>query len=168
MKAITQTSAGHNICANLAPSAGGDALAERLTSWLQRLGYFSIFAALPAVAAARPADAPAEDAKRPETRIAEPSAIFHERQRSRCAPKPDLLRPQSGYRLPHQRGRLDLINEFAGTDDCPGRVIPAATYTSAAPYVDSGSTIGANNTVNAFYCYYCDGSTPGPDHVYSF
>jgi len=88
-------------------------LNECLRAWRQRLGYFSIFAALPTILAV--------DAK------------------------------------------------AGGYDDCTGRRVPVGTYTAAAPFMDSGDTTGANNTVGAIYDgYYGYTNVPGPDHVYSF
>ncbi len=83
---------------------------------------------------------------------------------------PALLRRQSDFRLPRQPRTLNLLDLLAGTDTCPGTVVPAGVYTAAAPFVDSGSTVGASNTVsdiplacNGFYS-----QVGGPDHVYSF
>ena len=64
-----------------------------------------------------------------------------------------------------------MLATLAGNDDCPGRIIPAGNYTAAAPYIDSGDTTGANDTVTRAhyinYTYYWT-DTAGPDHVYSF
>jgi hypothetical protein len=84
--------------------------------------------------------------------------------------KPVSLKRQSLFRLPHQKGGFDITSVLAGGDDCPGTAIPGGNYTAAAPFIDSGDTTGANNTVGSIcdsYCYsYFD--TPGPDHIYSF
>jgi len=88
---------------------------------------------------------------------------------------PALLKRQSAFRLPHQQGTFDSVLAVAArNDDCPGRVIPNGTYTDAAPYIDSGDTTGANDTVtnvgtSYYYYYYSVGpDTHGPDHIYSF
>jgi len=80
---------------------------------------------------------------------------------------PTFLRRQTAYRLPHQRGKLDIVSVLAGNDDCPGRAIPGGHYTAAAPYIDSGNTTGANDTVTLLHPYYYY-SASGPDHIYSF
>jgi len=80
-----------------------------------------------------------------------------------------LLKRQSEFLLPHQKGNFSLLATVAGNDDCPGRNIPGGNYTAAAPYVDSGDTTGANNTVNRInYYYYYNIDAFGPDHIYSF
>ncbi|MGB7201774.1 MAG: VCBS repeat-containing protein [Pyrinomonadaceae bacterium] len=168
MKSVTKNSKRHTILGNAASNR--DAFAAWLTTWRQKLGYFSIFAALPAIVASNTTEARADDAEKPQFDVAERTARFIDRLKS-CNTKPDFLRRQSNFRLPHQSGSLDLVSAFAGNDDCPGRAIPAGTYTAAAPYTDTGNTTGASNSVNYAgwieYCYY--GYTAnGPDHVYSF
>lgn len=82
-----------------------------------------------------------------------------------------LLKRQSKFRLPHQKGSFDLLAPLAGNDDCPGRAIPGGNYTAAAPYIDSGDTTGANDTVTRAYYIdyvYYNYDAFGPDHVYSF
>jgi hypothetical protein len=81
-----------------------------------------------------------------------------------------LLKRQSEFLLPHQKGSFNMLTTLAGSDDCPGRPIPGGNYTTAAPYIDSGDTTGANNTVGSicgYYCYYSSDAA-GPDHIYSF
>ncbi len=167
MKTVTQNSNRLNVLGNGGSSPSRDALAEWLTSWRKKLGYFSVFAALPAIFASQAQDVRAEDVEKPQLDFVERTARFTERLK-RCSSKPDFLKRQSNFRLPHQQGGLNLVTEFAGNDDCPGRSIPAGTYTAAAPYTDSGDTTGANNTVDLLYCYYCTISTPGPDQIYTF
>src|SRR5947208_55152 len=63
--------------------------------------------------------------------------------------------------------RLDIL----GNDDCPGRPIPGGIYTAAAPYIESGDTTGANDTVTSVgssSSYYYNYDAVGPDQVYSF
>jgi hypothetical protein len=80
-----------------------------------------------------------------------------------------LLRRQSGFLLPHQKSNLALLAAVAGNDNCPGLQVPGGTYTVAAPFVNSGDTTGANNTIAHLYSYYYNlDDTEGPDHVYSF
>ena len=55
MKSQTQNSKHHAILGNKV--ANGETFAAWLVSWRQKLGYFSIFAALPAVLASQSADA---------------------------------------------------------------------------------------------------------------
>ncbi|MEP6818731.1 MAG: hypothetical protein ABJA18_04300 [bacterium] len=82
---------------------------------------------------------------------------------------PALLKRQSAYRLPHQKGNFDLLSTLAGTDDCPGAPIPGGNFTAATPYTVSGNTTGANNTVTHLqYYYYYSFDAAGPDHIYSF
>ncbi len=138
-----------------------------LRRWGQRLAYCSIFAAVPSGLATQLADASSDAALEP-TQVSERERV---EKRLSIRSSPALLRRQSSFLLPHQRGNFNLLAALAGNDDCPGRSIPGGTYTAAAPYTDSGDTTGANNTVthayNMFYHYY-NYSTTGPDHVYTF
>jgi hypothetical protein len=140
-----------------------------LKRWWQNLGYYSMFTALPAIFASLSAqEARAEeDSDKPEMR---PSAgregSLLEKLNKRYS-KPELLRRQSSFLAPPQKN--NIISAFAGSDDCPGAPIPGGTYTAAAPYTDSGSTAGANNTVNRLIgYYYYSYDTPGADQIYSF
>ena len=119
-----------------------------LKQWRQKLGYCSIFAAVPAMLASHVPEARSDEAKktRSERRRTGPRLI--ERLKTSCS-NPALLKRQSQFRLPHQKGSFGLVAALAGNDDCPGRTIPAGNYTAAAPYVDSGDTTGANNTVTS-------------------
>ncbi len=144
-------------------------VAALLKKWRQKLGYFSIFAGAASVFAAQPRDVWAREVNGNDLppRIAKKAKIVAELN-ANCT-KPELLRRQSEYRLPHQKGSFDMVAVLAGNDTCPGRAVPAGTYTAAAPYTDSGDTTGANDTVSCsscFYCYY--GGTVGPDQIYSF
>jgi len=82
---------------------------------------------------------------------------------------PALLKKQSEFLLPHQNN--DTLAALAGTDDCPGRIIPEGTYTEANPFIETGNTTGANDTITRMRwfasCYYAY-EVPGPDHIYSF
>ena len=138
-----------------------------LKHWRQKLGYCSIFAAFPAILASHAPEARSEEAKKPEASVAGRSVRLLDRLNMSYSSRA-LLKRQSEYLLPHQKGSFDMTT-FAGNDDCPGRTIPAGTYTAAAPYIDSGDTTGANNTVTRVtYYYYYNYDASGPDHVYSF
>ena len=141
-----------------------------LKRWQQRFGYWSIFAAVPAVLVSQLHLTAAVEGKQPEAKIngldARPTRKLSVNESTRS-----LLKRQSQFRLPSQSGDDSSLTPLSGPDDCPGQAIPAGTYTSAAPYTQANDTTGANNTVNAFYMYsfgYQTVGSPGPDHVYSF
>ena len=147
------------------PSAP-ETLAAMLKRCRRSLGYFSIFATLPALLLSNTHEARTEDIKRTGATVPEDKAKL--RQRLNAGKTSDLLKRQSKFRLPHQN---NFNPAFAGNDECPGRPIAGGSYPAAAPYIEVGDTTGANNTVNAFYMYsfgYQTVSSPGPDHVYSF
>ena len=152
-------------------SLNRDVLTEMLKQWRQKLGYCSIFAAVPAILASQ-----AQQARSDKSKTIEVSVAGRDARRvgtmNMSFTNRALLKRQSEFRLPHQKGSFDMLAPFAGKDDCPGLTIPGGTYTAAAPYVDSGDTTGANNTVNrisfGYYYYYAYSDTLGPDHVYSF
>jgi hypothetical protein len=159
-----------NILGSAATLSNPESLEGWLKLWRHELGYFSVFAALPAIFASQAMEAWADDATQPQPLVTRPMARVAGKLNN-CGGKPDFLKHQSKYRLPHQKGNFDVLTMLGGDDDCPGRTIPAGTYTAAAPYIDTGNTTGANNTVNLFYCYYCfygTFDTPGPDHAYTF
>lgn len=87
----------------------------------------------------------------------------------RSCSTPELLRSQAKFKLPGGKSGLELARMFAGGNDCPGNAVPGGTYTVAAPYLDSGSTTGANNTVTSVQAG-CSNytTTAGPDHIYGF
>jgi hypothetical protein len=153
---------------------GGECLSERdifaaaVKQWRQRLGYCSIFAAIPAILATHVTEARSDEVKRTEAVVPGRGLRLLDRL-SVNRSNPALLKRQSEFRLPHQKGNFAMVTTFAGVDDCPGRAIPGGNYTAAAPYTDSGDTTGANNTVNRLnYYYYYTFDASGPDHVYSF
>jgi hypothetical protein len=137
-----------------------------LKQWRQKLGYCSIVAAVPALLASSLPVSRSVEAKKPQARVIG--------QETRNLAKLDLdpsqrvlLKRQSEFRLPHQK---ESLGPLSGNDDCPGRAIPGGTYTAATPYIDSGNTTGANNTVGSIcgaYCYYFNDAA-GPDQIYSF
>lgn len=148
-------------------SSDREILTARLRWWREKLGYYSIFAAVPAILASHMSEARSDEAKKPEGSVAGRTVRLLERLNKNCS-NPKLLKRQSQFLLPHQTGSFDLLTTLGGNDDCPGRAIPAGNYTAAAPYIDSGDTTGANNTVNRIVGYYYNYDAFGPDHVYSF
>ena len=139
-----------------------------LKKWRQRFGYLSIFAAIPAVLSSNLPVAKSDDGKKPERTVARKGTKVRARLNA-SGSNSALLKRQSEFLLPHQKGNFSLLPTVAGNDDCPGRNIPGGNYTAAAPYVDSGDTTGANNTVNRIdYYYYYNIDAFGPDHIYSF
>ncbi|HKR60726.1 MAG TPA: hypothetical protein VJS64_13480, partial [Pyrinomonadaceae bacterium] len=151
-------------------SSERDVLATLLRQCRQKLRYFSIFAAIPAMLGLQIPEARADETKKPERNVAGEGVRFFAGLSPRYS-NPVLLQRQSAFRLPHQKGNFTMTAAFAGNDNCPGRAIPGGSYTAAAPYLDSGDTTGANDTVTRagsfYYCYYSYNAF-GPDHVYSF
>jgi hypothetical protein len=159
-----------DILGNGGYSSDREILTALLKQWRQKLGYCSIFAAFPAIFASHVQAARSDEAKKPEVSVAGRTARLFDRLNMSFSNRA-LLKRQSKYRLPHQNGSFEMLAGLAGLDDCPGRAIPPGTYTAAAPYIDSGDTTGANDTVtrlNSFYYYYYGYDAHGPDHVYSF
>ena len=109
----------------------------------------------------------AEEATEPEVSVAGRGARILERL-NRSSSNPALLKRQSKFRLPHQNGSFGMLVASTGNDDCPGAAIPGGNYTVTAPYVGSGDTTGANDTVSSVGGYYYSYDAHGPDHVYSF
>ncbi len=111
------------------------------------------------------------EGKKPEASVAGQGARLTETLNKNCNSTPEFLKRQSKFLLPHQQGNFAVLAALAGNDDCPGFTIPGGDYTAASPYVDSGNTTGANNTVtrvqSSYYCYYTFDAN-GPDHVYTF
>jgi hypothetical protein len=136
-----------------------------LKQWRQRFAYWSVFAAVPAVLASNLPAARSEGTQKAKPTIPRPAARINEKL-ALNATKRAWLKRQSEFRLPHQED--NLVKPLSGLDDCPGRVIPGGNYTAAAPFVDSGDTTGANDTVTSMSGYYYDYSAHGPDHVYAF
>lgn len=140
-----------------------------LKRWGQKIAYCSMFAVVPAALATHLAEARSDESKKPEPNVAEGQARLREKLNLNRS-NPALLKRQSTFRLPHQKGSFNLLATLAGTDNCPGRAIPGGSYTAAEPYTDSGDTTGANNTIAQVvgYYYYNNYDAEGPDHVYSF
>ncbi len=151
----------------------GDSLLKRenfttvLKLWMQKLSYYSMFTALPAILTSPAQEALANEPKKPEVSVAGQTANFLEKL-NKNRNRAELLRRQGNNPLALQKSKYsNIISEFAGGDNCPGNAIPSGTYTAAAPFTDSGNTTGANNTVKFLYYYYSY-SADGPDHIYSF
>jgi uncharacterized protein DUF4214 len=156
-----------DIVGNADCSSDRDIFTGMLKQWRQKLGYCSIFAAIPAVLATHVYEARSDEVKRTEANVAGKGARRHANL-NKSISNPTLLKRQSEFRLPHQKSNFAMLAPFAGKDDCPGFTIPQGSYTAANPFVDSGDTTGANNTVFLFYIYPFPWSSFGPDHVYSF
>lgn len=140
-----------------------------LKHWKRRFGYWSVFAAVPAVLASQLHVSRTVDARQPESTVTGLDARSSRKQ-NLCSTSRSLLKRQSEFRLPHQNANQSNLAQLGEPDDCPGRAIPPGSYTAANPFVESGDTTGANNTIRSayFYCAYAYVDLPGPDHVYSF
>ena len=150
-------------------STDRDVLTAMLKQCRQKLGYCSVFVAVPAILAWQVQEARSEEPKKTEVSTDGREARRREQPDIRYS-NPALLKRQSAFRLPHQKGSFSILAPFSGKDDCPGFAIPGGTYTAAAPYIDSGDTTGANDTVSSVcgsYCYYYLDAA-GPDHIYAF
>ena len=156
-----------NIIGNGDLSSNREILTAMLKTWRQKLGYFSMFAAFPAILTSFAQEAQAGEENKPESSVAGQNVRLLERLNKSCS-KPELLRRQSNYLLPYQKSKYNIVSELAGGDNCPGNPIPAGTYTAAAPYTDTGNTTGANNTVRFLDTYYSAYAANGPDQIYSF
>jgi hypothetical protein len=169
MKAQKASLSRVNILGNRDCSSGQEILTAVLKLWRQKLGYCSIFAAVPAILVSHISEARTGEPIKPEASVAGQGARLRERLNLSYG-NPELLKRQSKFLLPHQQGNFAML-ALAGNDDCPGFTIPGGNYTAAAPYTDFGDTTGANNTVTTIgypsYCYYFLDAL-GPDHVYSF
>ena len=133
-----------------------------------KFGHYSILAAVPAVFVSQVSNASSDSPIDPESSIAKQSASVPESPKF-SGNSLALLKSQSRFRLPHQSSGFNMAGMLSGDDDCPGKFIPAGTYSAGAPYIDSGDTSGANNTVSFLeWFFYYEQSTLGPDHVYAF
>src|SRR5262245_37324638 len=139
-----------------------------LKRWQKRFGYLSVFAAVPAIVASQlHVTRTVKAHPGAETNTGKPQSP---RKLNMSFSSRSLLKRQSEFRLPHQNASEGSLATLAGPDDCPGKPITPGTYTSAVPFVESGNTTGANNTINSMYAYcaYSTVGTGGPDHIYSF
>jgi len=171
MKAKIANLMGLDILGNGDLSSNRESLTAMLKQWRQKLGYYSIFATIPAMLVSQVQATRADGAKKPEVSVAGRDARLLERLKMGRS-NPQLLKRQSKFLLPHQKGSFDMLAALAGNDDCPGRAIPGGNYTAAGPYIESGDTTGANDTVTRatypYYYYYYSYDAVGPDQVYSF
>jgi len=158
-----------DILGNVERSSVQEVFAETISKWRQRLAYCSIFAVIPTVLASQGSMASSDDQQKPKPVLAGEGLRSGKRPNLISSTR-TLLKRQSEFLLPHQKGSFAMLAAVAGLDDCPGRAIPGGNYTAATPYVDSGDTTGANNTIAHLYSYYyySQDDTEGPDHVYSF
>src|SRR5437762_4819869 len=141
-----------------------------LKQWRKKVSYCTVFAAVPAILASNLPVSHSAEMTNPPADVVGRSRRIRE-QLNLSDSKRALLKRQSEFRLPHQPGNSNDLSPLSGVDDCPGRAIPGGNYTVAAPYIDSGDTTGANDTVTSlpsYYYYYGNYSAHGPDNVYTF
>lgn len=154
--------------------ANNDVARLDVDRWRQGLGYLTMFAGLTVMVGSLADNAlgNTEDKNAPR-QVPERVARLAEKLARSCS-KPELLRRQSNYRLPSQKGQMNMIELLTGTDTCPGTPIPAGSYTANVPYTDTGTTTGANSTVTFVQANCIEGpqafyeQVAGPDHIYSF
>src|SRR5215813_14357771 len=105
MKSTTTNTRQLDILGNgLNPSAQ-EILTAALRRCRQNLGYFSIFATLPALLFPNIHEARTEEVKPTETSVAGKTAKSH--RRINAVKTTELLKRQSMFRLPHQMGGFD-------------------------------------------------------------
>ncbi|MGB7210337.1 MAG: VCBS repeat-containing protein [Pyrinomonadaceae bacterium] len=168
MKAANADSERLDILGSMKASQTQEIEAAALRLWQQKLGYFSLFAGITTIFAAQAQEVSAKESDKPIPPNVARAAELVKKLNAACS-KPELLRRQSNYRLPHQKGEFNMIELLAGSDNCPGAAIPAATYTVGAPFTDTGTTVGANSTADFVQVGCSDYSqVAGPDHIYSF
>jgi len=140
-----------------------------LKQWRKRFAYASIFAAVPTLVVSQLQVAQTVEARKTESNYPGRGARPLDKLNSSPS-KRALLKRQSQFLLPHQKGNFVMVSALGGTDDCPGAAIPGGNYTAAAPFVQVGDTTGANDTISTLpsYYYYSSYGAHGPDHVYSF
>ena len=173
MKTSTANLKRQDILGNGDRSSNQETLTAIVKQWSHKLGVCSIFATVPAMLLSDIPKARAEEPEKPEVSIAGRTARFRERLTENSS-NAQLLKRQSKFRLPHQKGNSAMLPAIAGGDDCPGRAIAGGSYSAAAPYINVGDTTGANDTVTRtqsasyYYYYYYSYDAHGPDNVYSF
>ena len=144
MKSKIANSRRLDILGNGERSSDQEILTAAVKQWRRKLGYCSIFATFPAMLVSPVQGARADEAKQPEVSVAGRTTRLLERLNKNRS-NPALLKRQSEFLLPHQKGSFDMLAALAGDDDCPGRAIPGGTYTAAAPYIESGDTTRAKS-----------------------
>ena len=142
-------------------------LSKFLAHWRDRLGYMSMWAALPVLFGSEVTDARAPNVSDPKENNTE-RKMWSIKQQSRSRPGSEFLKRLSAYSRDNNTAALAQSTLIGGADNCPGQPIPAGNYTAAAPFTDNGTTVGASSTVNSVYCYYCNSPMLGPDVVYRF
>ncbi|MGB7068628.1 MAG: VCBS repeat-containing protein [Pyrinomonadaceae bacterium] len=159
-----------NVLGNGPSQSKRETLTAALKHWRQKMGYFSMLTALPAISAAHAQEVRAEETQAPAIPISvsgQPAKRVTGLNLSFS--KPEFPRRQNNYLLPHQKNSSNIVSAMTGGDNCPGVAIPNGTYTAAAPFTDIGDTTGGNNTVTSLpYYYYDDFGVNGPDHIYAF
>jgi len=160
-----------DILGNGARVTADDIFHATLRKWWQRLGLCSIFAAVPAMLISQVSAADANEANEPKVNVpGQPASLIERTKKNRS--NPALLRRQSTFLLPHQKGNFAMLAAVGGNDDCPGQALPGGNYPAASPLTVSGDTTGANDTVTGvpsfYYYFYPDYSAHGGDHIYSF
>src|ERR1700738_1960554 len=123
MKTKTENSKRLDILGNGDRSSDREIFNVTLKQWRRRLGYCSIFAAVPAMLVSHISRARADEAKKPEVSIAGRTTRLVETL-NKNGSNPALLKRQSKFLLPHQKGSLGMLSTLAGNDDCPGSAIP--------------------------------------------
>ena len=141
---------------------------RRFNNWRHNFGHYPVFAAVPAVCLSNVPGTLSEPPRNQPATVTEQGARPGDKL-NMSVNNLALLKRQSRFRLSHQAVTQNFQTALGGSDDCPGRAIPGRTYTAASPFIDSGNTTGANNTVNkVYYYYYYSYDAAGPDNVYSF
>lgn len=108
----TENSNGPNISGidNLSPSR--EYLTSALKRWQRKVGYFSMLAAFPAILTSQVQEAHSNAAETdvfvPDTRQSRQSGTGINRNHRR----PEFLRRQSEYRLPHQKSQYNILAAF--------------------------------------------------------
>lgn len=168
METTTANLKGQESLGNGNRSSDQEILNRTLKRWRHGLGYASILATIPSLVISQVPGVLADETKQQEVNVADRTAKLAQRASVRGS-NPGLLKRQSAFRLPHQKGNFAVQTALAGNDDCPGAAIPGGSYTAAAPFVATGDTTGANNTISTIPSYYYSTyGAFGPDHVYSF
>jgi hypothetical protein len=138
-------------------------LVQHFREWRRRISYYSVFTAVPALMFGSSQELQANEVAVDSQSSPRESGTFVMRR----PVKPRFLGPPIRT-LGYSRGSVLADFAMTGTDDCPGTAVPAGSYTAASPYVDTGDTTGANNTVTSLPGYYSYYNALGPDRIYSF
>src|SRR5215510_16568672 len=82
-----------------------------------RFGYYSMFAAVPAIVVSHIPEALPDSPTKIEPSVAEQNRRPPRKQKLSSSP-PALLKRQSAFRLPHQKDSLSKLAAVSGNDDC--------------------------------------------------